>query len=174
MFDFSLHQTLRGKYIGWGQILIREQFDCVWPRTTRGCSSLTNLDAVARSRRHAQMHSDDQASVNSSVTRSDRSRCCGSADCLAATTNFIDSMDDAVVRSGRFGRLIPVPPPDVQESVEIVAYYLKRVADQSDANRTSRVRVPGQDRLTAIIEPLFGACREDSKFYCVLQISRRP
>jgi hypothetical protein len=51
-----------------------------------------------------------------------------------------------------------------------VAYYLKRLADQSDANRKSQVRVPGQDRLTAIIEPLFEACREDSIFYCVADL----
>jgi SpoVK/Ycf46/Vps4 family AAA+-type ATPase len=110
------------------------------------------------------MHSDEQASVNELLVQIDRVLRLGRL--LAATTNFIDSMDDAVMRSGRFGRFIPVPPPNAQESVEILAYYLRRLADQPDTQRTSNVRVPEQDRLPAIIEPLYEENRENKRFYC--------
>ena len=152
---------LRGRYLGWGQIMIREQFDWLAENDKR-MVIIDELDAIARSRRHSQVHSDDQASVNELLVQIDR--VLGLGRLLAATTNFVDSMDDAVMRSGRFGRFIPVPPPNAHESVEIVAYYLKRLADQSDTQRTSNVRFPEQDRLAAIIEPLYEEYREDQKF----------
>jgi SpoVK/Ycf46/Vps4 family AAA+-type ATPase len=84
---------------------------------------------------------------------------------MVATTNFIGSMDDAVMRSGRFGRFIPVPPPDLDESIAIVNYYLKRLDVGSD-RMAFRIRVPDKDCLEAIIEPLFNKNRASAKFYC--------
>ena len=141
---------LSGKYIGWGQIMIREQFDWLSENDKR-MLIIDELDAVARSRQESQMHSDEKACVNELLVQLDRVLRLGRL--MVATTNFIGSMDDAVLRSGRFGRFIPVPPPDVEESVEIVGYYLKELASTMARKASLRIRVPERNCVRAIIEP---------------------
>jgi SpoVK/Ycf46/Vps4 family AAA+-type ATPase len=154
---------LRGAFIGWGQIMIREQFDWLAENENR-MLIIDELDAVARSRQEFQMHSDEKACVNELLVQLDRVLSLGRL--MVATTNFIGSMDEAVMRSGRFGRFIPVPPPDLQESVAIVDYYLKQLDAGFEKGKAFRVRVPDKDRLEAIIQPLYNESRESGKFYC--------
>jgi SpoVK/Ycf46/Vps4 family AAA+-type ATPase len=153
---------LRGPYVGWGQIMIREQFDWLAENDKR-MLIIDELDAVARSRQEFQMHSDEKACVNELLVQMDR--VLGLGRLMVATTNFIGSMDDAVMRSGRFGRFIPVPPPDLDESIAIVNYYLRRLDVGSD-RMAFRIRVPDKDCLEAIIEPLYNENRASAKFYC--------
>ena len=40
-----------------------------------------------------------------------------------ATTNRLDSIDAALLRKGRFHHIIHIPPPSVQERVELVQYF---------------------------------------------------
>ena len=40
-----------------------------------------------------------------------------------ATTNRLDSIDAALLRKGRFHHIIHIPPPNVQERVELVQYF---------------------------------------------------
>ena len=154
---------LRGPYVGWGQIMIREQFDWLAENDKR-MLVIDELDAVARSRQEFQMHSDEKACVNELLVQLDRVLSLGRL--MVATTNFIGSMDDAVMRSGRFGRFIPVPPPDLQESIAILYYYLRRLELGSMQCRTFKIHVPDKDGLEAIIEPLCRENRERAKFYC--------
>jgi SpoVK/Ycf46/Vps4 family AAA+-type ATPase len=44
---------------------------------------------------------------------------------LIATTNYPDSLDDALVRPGRFGRRIEVPYPTDEEIEKLVRYVEK-------------------------------------------------
>ena len=127
-----------GIYVGWGQIMIREQFDWLAENDKR-MLIIDELDAVARSRQELQMHSDEKACVNELLVQMDRVLRLGRL--MVATTNFIGSMDEAVMRSGRFGRFIPVPPPDLQESVEIVDYYLKSLEVPNNAESMFRIHV---------------------------------
>lgn len=141
---------LRGHYIGWGQIMIREQFDWVAEHEQR-MLVIDELDAVARSRRMEAggMHSDEMANVNELLVQLDRVSRLGRL--VVGTTNFIDSLDDAVIRSGRFGRFIPVPPPGIEESVEIVNYYLKRLAVDVSDESFPRVSVPEMEDVRLVL-----------------------
>ena len=103
--------------------MIREHFDWLAENDKR-MLVIDELDAIARSRQDLHMHSDEKACVNELLVQLDRVLSLGRL--MVATTNFIASMDDAVMRSGRFGRFIPVPPPDLHESIAIVDYYLRR------------------------------------------------
>jgi hypothetical protein len=154
---------LRGIYVGWGQIMIREQFDWLAENDKR-MLIIDELDAVARSRQDLQMHSDEKACVNELLVQMDRVLRLGRL--LVATTNFIGSMDDAVVRSGRFGRFIPIPPPDLDESLEILNYYLKALNFPSDPENWLRIQVPEYQRLQAIIEPLYVENLRAGRLYC--------
>ncbi len=154
---------LRAPFIGWGQIRIREQFDWLAERESR-MLIIDELDGVAHSRHERQMHTDDKASVNELLIQVDRVLRLGRL--LAATTNFIGSLDEALTRSGRFGRFIPVAPPDLDEAVQIVAFYLGALAGEPASDATPAVRVPEVGRIRAILGPLFARERDEGRFFC--------
>ena len=129
---------------------------------------IDELDAVARSRHESQMHADEKACVNELFVQLDRVLQLGRL--MVATTNFIGSMDDAVLRSGRFGRFIPIHPPDVDESVEIVGYYLKRLGTSISLDTNVKIQLPDSSCIRAIIEPLYGENLKTGSFYCVADL----
>jgi ATPase family associated with various cellular activities (AAA) len=154
---------LSGPYIGWGQIKIREQFDWLAENDKR-MLIIDEFDAVARSRHVGQMHSDEKSCVNELLVQIDRVSRLGRL--LAATTNFIGALDEAVVRSGRFGQFIPIPPPDLHESVEILAFYLDRLDKLAGRESTLKVHIPERSSLEAVVEPLYKENLENEMFFC--------
>jgi hypothetical protein len=154
---------LRGLYVGWGQIMIREQFDWLAENDKR-MLIIDELDAVARSRHEAQMHSDEKACVNELLVQMDRVLLLNRL--LVATTNFVASMDDAVLRSGRFGRFIPVAPPDLDECIEILTYYLQRLTVPRDPQAKLRFRIPDRQNLRPIIAPLHSQNVHSGNLFC--------
>ena len=158
---------LIGRYIGWGQIMIREQFDWLAENDKR-MLIIDELDAVARSRHESQMHADEKACVNELLVQLDRVLRLGRL--MVATTNFISSMDDAVLRSGRFGRFIPIHPPDVDESVEIIGYYLNQRDMPTGLDTNVKIRLPEQSCIRGIVEPLLGENLKTGSFYCVADL----
>jgi SpoVK/Ycf46/Vps4 family AAA+-type ATPase len=144
--------------------MIREQFD--WAaQHERRMLVIDEIDAVARSRRLMDnMHSDEMANVNELLVQLDRVSHLGRL--VVGTTNFITSLDDAVVRSGRFGRFVPVPPPDIDEAIDILNYYLKSLVDHEDTNNQPRVQVPEAEELRSILRPLFAENAAEHRFFC--------
>ncbi|KAF5365739.1 hypothetical protein D9758_003350 [Tetrapyrgos nigripes] len=53
---------------------------------------------------------------------------------VMAATNFPESLDQALVRPGRFDRHIAVPLPDVRGRVQILQHHMKNVTTSSDAD----------------------------------------
>ncbi|MFP2925401.1 AAA family ATPase [Pyxidicoccus sp. 3LG] len=153
---------LRGPYIGWGQLMIREQFDWVAEREKR-MLVIDELDAVARSRRSGQMHEDDRASVNELLVQLDRASRLGRL--VVGTTNYVSSLDDAAIRSGRFGLFVPVPPPDLDEAVAILAYYLERLTRREGLG-APEVTVPARAELRSALAPLFESNIDELRFFC--------
>ena len=143
---------LRGEYIGWGQIRVREQFDWLIERDRR-MLVLDELDAVARSRRdRGGMHSDEKATVNELLVQLDRAS--QHRRIVVGTTNYVGSLDDAVIRSGRFGVFIPVPPPDVPAATKILAYYLRQLAD-AQAEQALKLVTPSEDSFAPLLTDVF-------------------
>lgn len=131
---------LRGAYISWGQIMIREHFDWV-AENERRMLVIDELDAVARSRRNnGNMHTDEMADVNELLVQLDRVSRLGRI--VVGTTNYVGSLDDAIIRSGRFGTFIPVPPPDLDAAAKIVMYYLSAVTSAGGARVRGSKRLP--------------------------------
>ena len=56
---------------------------------------------------------------------------------VIATTNRPDILDPALIRPGRFDRLVYVPPPDRQSRLEILKLYTKKVPLADDVNLES-------------------------------------
>ena len=154
---------LRGPYIGWGQLMIREQFNWLAEKGSR-MLIIDELDAVARSRRKGQMHEDEMASVNELLVQVDKVLRLGRL--IAGTTNFIGSLDEALTRSGRFGRYIPIGPPDIEEAVKIVNYYLKLLISPAGPETRLRVSVPPEHSVKDILVPMFEENRQQRNLFC--------
>jgi len=157
---------LRGAYVGWGQILIKEQFNWVAAGANR-MLVFDELDAIARSRRGGDrgwMISDEMADVNELLVQLDRVTRLGRI--IVGTTNYIDSLDDAVVRSGRFGRFIPVGPPDVDESVAILVYYLEQIRSSAAQQECPPVEIPSTEQIRSLIAPLIEKNQGDNCHFC--------
>jgi SpoVK/Ycf46/Vps4 family AAA+-type ATPase len=110
------------------------------------------------------MHSDEKANVNELLVQLDRASRLGRL--VVGTTNYVKSLDDAVVRSGRFGRFIPVAPPDIDEAMDILEYYLKSLTGQSDLDKQMHVQVPEAIHLRSILQPLFAENAREHRFFC--------
>ncbi|HQZ67531.1 MAG TPA: ATP-binding protein [Planctomycetaceae bacterium] len=83
---------LRGAYVGWGQILIKEQFNWVAAGANR-MLVFDELDAIARSRRGGEggwMISDEMADVNELLVQLDRVTRLGRI--VVGTTNYIATL----------------------------------------------------------------------------------
>ncbi|TFK76445.1 ATP-dependent peptidase [Pluteus cervinus] len=53
---------------------------------------------------------------------------------VIAATNFPESLDQALVRPGRFDRIIAVPLPDVRGRVQILQHHMKGVTTSTDVD----------------------------------------
>lgn len=95
----------------------------------------------------------DMASVNELLVQTDR--ILGLGRLIVGTTNFIGSLDEALTRSGRFGRYIPIGPPDFEESVGIISYYLGKLTAQCGRGSRLRISVPEEPAIKSILIRLF-------------------
>jgi SpoVK/Ycf46/Vps4 family AAA+-type ATPase len=154
---------LRGVYISWGQVMIREHFDWV-AENERRMLVIDELDAVARSRRNnGNMHTDEMADVNELLVQLDRVSRLGRI--VVGTTNYVGSLDDAIIRSGRFGTFIPVPPPNLDAAAKIATYYLSAVTSAGDGVRP-RVEALAVGEVRSLLEAAIGECKQEQRFYC--------
>ncbi|MBL0695653.1 ATP-binding protein [Comamonas sp. JC664] len=153
---------LRGEYIGWGQIRVREQFNWLAERERR-MLVIDEFDAIARSRRGDQMHSDEKSTVNELLVQLDKVTRLGRI--VVATTNHIDALDDAVLRTGRFGSFVPVGPPDLAAAGEILDFYLRRFARVAAEQPQLRVSIPTLEVLLPLLRPVMSANASESRAF---------
>ncbi|MFP2961252.1 AAA family ATPase [Myxococcus sp. 1LA] len=153
---------LRGEYIGWGQIRVREQFNWLAEREQR-MLVIDEFDAIARSRRGGEMHSDEKSTVNELLVQLDKVTRLGRI--VVATTNDVDALDDAVLRTGRFGSFVPVGPPDVEAAADILDFYLRQFARVAAEQPQLRVLIPSRDALLPLLRPVMSANASESRAF---------
>ncbi len=82
---------------------------------------IDEIDAIA-SDRSGRMTTSEQQMVNQLLTELESQN---DADIVVfAATNYLDDVDDAILRSGRFDERVEVPPPDRQARLEILGLEL--------------------------------------------------
>ncbi|OBZ83759.1 ATP-dependent zinc metalloprotease YME1 [Choanephora cucurbitarum] len=84
-----------------------------------------------------------------------------------AATNFPELLDKALVRPGRFDRLVNVPLPDVRGRIEILKHHMKKiqVAKEVDVSVVARGTpgFSGADLANLVNQAAIQASRENSK-----------
>lgn len=126
-------------YVGMGAKRVRELF--AEARKNKPCVVfIDEIDSVGASRTKLASNSEDNQTINALLKEMDgfTSR---EGIFLIAATNNVDSLDSALIRSGRFDRQIHVNPPrDYRVRTELFKYYLKnlKVADDIDIEAVSK------------------------------------
>lgn len=84
-----------------------------------------------------------------------------------AATNFPELLDKALVRPGRFDRMVNVPLPDVRGRIEILKHHMKKiqVAKEVDVSVVARGTpgFSGADLANLVNQAAIQASRENSK-----------
>ncbi|KAJ3275405.1 ATP-dependent zinc metalloprotease FTSH 4, mitochondrial [Terramyces sp. JEL0728] len=118
-------------YVGVGARRVRELFAAAKKRSP--CIIfIDELDAVG-SKRSGKDQSYMRQTLNQLLVEMDGFNS-SSGVILIAATNTPDSLDKALVRPGRFDRLVPVPLPDVKGRQQILKVHMREVSFGPDVN----------------------------------------
>lgn len=132
-------KVVNNAFVGTGPARIEKLFETA--RNHAPCIIfIDEIDAIGHSRGSARGHSEDDKVMGSLLQEMN-----GFEDrddiFIIAATNRVDSLDEALVRSGRFDRQVYVnPPSDWTERRDMFKYYLKgySLADDVDIDALSK------------------------------------
>lgn len=119
-------------FVGVGALRVRKLFELA-RQNAPSIVFIDEIDAIGKKRGRNVMASNDEAeqTLNQLLTEMDGFRKNENITIIAAT-NRIDILDDALLRPGRFDRIIQIPLPDYHSRIAILKLYLKnRTLDPS-------------------------------------------
>lgn len=90
---------------------------------------IDEVDSIISDRNGGSSNDEAQRTTNAFLTEAVRVR--GRGVVLIAATNFLDRLDAAAIREGRFDYKIEVPPPDLAARIGLLAGALQREAPSS-------------------------------------------
>ncbi len=100
----------------------------IFSQAKRRCPSLLfidELDAIGFSRNEFQSHTDQRATINQLLIELENLQ--GHDVLVVGATNYLESLDGALKRSGRFDWKIPIFPPDKNERKTMYELYFSRL-----------------------------------------------
>ena len=122
------------KFIGEGSRLVRDLFELAAEREP-AVIFIDEIDAVASKRTDSKTSGDAevQRTMMQLLSEMDGFDDRGEVRIMAATNRF-DMLDEAILRPGRFDRLIEVPKPDVEGREKILAIHTRDMNVASDVD----------------------------------------
>jgi len=129
------------KYIGEGARLVRELFDLAKKKAPT-IIFIDEIDAVGASRTEANTSGDRevQRTLMQLLAGMDGFENRGDVKIIGAT-NRIDILDKALLRPGRFDRIIEIPLPDIQGRLSILQVHSRSLSLADDINLTEIARI---------------------------------
>jgi proteasome regulatory subunit len=155
------------KYIGEGARIVREVFRLA-RRKAPTILFIDEIDAIAAKRLDIGTSGERevQRTLMQLLAELDGFDPLGDVKVIAAT-NRIDILDPAILRPGRFDRLIFIPPPDEKGRYEIFRIHTRRMklADDVDLQHLARITegATGADIKAIVTEAGYFAIRENRK-----------
>ena len=127
-FKYVNGSELEGMYKGEGAARVRKLFDGMrWDKVSR-ILFIDEFDSIAQKRGNAMNVSSGQL-LNQLLVELDGFRQ-NSNIVVIASTNFVSKLDPAVLRPGRFDKIINIPLPAMQGRKEIIEYYVKKTQSE--------------------------------------------
>jgi ATP-dependent 26S proteasome regulatory subunit len=118
---------INSKWIGESQHNVRRFFAQAKKRSP-SVLFIDELDSVGFSRGEDQAHTDQKSTINQMLIEFNSLK--DNDVVVIATTNFISTLDSALIRSGRLGWKIPIFPPEKQERHDLFQYYLSHFLNE--------------------------------------------
>jgi proteasome regulatory subunit len=156
------------KYIGEGARLVRELFDLAKKKGPT-IIFIDEIDAVGASRTEANTSGDRevQRTLMQLLAGMDGFENRGDVKIIAAT-NRIDILDKALLRPGRFDRIIEIPLPDADGRLSILKVHSRSLAVADDVNLMEIAQLTegrnGADLYAICMEAGMFAIRKESPF----------
>ncbi|MFA7285045.1 MAG: ATP-dependent zinc metalloprotease FtsH [Candidatus Absconditabacterales bacterium] len=126
--------------VGMGAAKVRELFGKA-KLTSPSIVFIDEIDAIGKKRGsgHTGGHQEQEQTLNQILTEMDGFEQ-GTNVIVIAATNRPDTLDPALLRSGRFDRKVLVGNPNFEERLEIIRYYLKNKTVEKGYNIESLAR----------------------------------
>ncbi|MEM4541788.1 MAG: proteasome-activating nucleotidase [Desulfurococcaceae archaeon] len=167
---------LVNKYIGEGARIVREVF-ALARRKAPAIVFIDEVDAIAAKRIEIGTSGERevQRTLMQLLAEMDGFRPLDRVKVLAAT-NRIDILDPAILRPGRFDRVIEIPLPDKNGRVQIFKIHTRRVKLKGDIDYQYLAEVTegfsGADIRLAVIEAGYIAIRENRRYVTMSDLLR--
>ncbi|MEM2014191.1 MAG: proteasome-activating nucleotidase [Desulfurococcaceae archaeon] len=167
---------LVNKYIGEGARIVREVF-ALARRKAPAIVFIDEVDAIAAKRIEIGTSGERevQRTLMQLLAEMDGFRPLDRVKVLAAT-NRIDILDPAILRPGRFDRVIEVPLPDKNGRVQIFKIHTRRVKLKGDIDYQYLAEITegfsGADIRLAVIEAGYIAIRENRRYVTMSDLLR--
>ncbi|MEM1878487.1 MAG: proteasome-activating nucleotidase [Desulfurococcaceae archaeon] len=167
---------LVNKYIGEGARIVREVF-ALARRKAPAIVFIDEVDAIAAKRIEIGTSGERevQRTLMQLLAEMDGFRPLDRVKVLAAT-NRIDILDPAILRPGRFDRVIEIPLPDKNGRVQIFKIHTRRVKLKGDIDYQHLAEITegfsGADIRLAVIEAGYIAIRENRRYVTMSDLLR--
>jgi AFG3 family protein len=112
-------------YVGVGSSRVRQLFDDA-KKHAPSIIYIDEIDAVAKKRDHAGTHEENENTLNQLLVEMDGFDTNANV-IVVGSTNLVDTLDPALLRPGRFDRIIQVSLPTFEEREAIFELYLKKL-----------------------------------------------
>ena len=141
-------QDLTSKYVNESAAVIKALFE---QAADQPCVVFFDeFDSIAQSRGASNMHNEDRKIVTTLLSELDTAR--SRRIVIVAATNYVDQIDAAIARDGRFDFRIDVPYPDLQARLAILKGLLGRYGVQAQDSVLEHVARLWERRSSAFIE----------------------
>jgi proteasome regulatory subunit len=142
------------KYIGEGARLVRELFQLARQKSP-SILFIDELDAIGASRYEASTSGDREVQRTLMQLLSEMDGFSPRGDVkIVAATNRPDMLDSALLRPGRFDRLVEIPRPDLESRKEIFAIHTRRMALAPDVDLARLALLVGDQSTGADIKAI--------------------
>lgn len=163
------------KYIGEGARLVRELFDLA-KKKAPSIIFIDELDAIGSRRIDSSTSGDRevQRTLMQLLAEIDGFEPLGNVKLIGAT-NRPDTLDEALMRPGRFDRIIEIPLPDREGRLEILKIHTKRMnMKEVDLGKIADITegFSGADLRAAAVEAGMFAIREGRDFVTMRDLAR--
>lgn len=160
-------------FVGRGPARVRKLFKTA-SETAPCIVFIDELDSIGRSRRMSNMNSEQENTLNQLLTCMDGLDTSNNGVIVMAATNRLELLDPALLRAGRFDRIVQCPLPDRAGRLEILLVHSRKVmlADDVDLDKIARLTpgTSGADLSTIVNEGMVFTARITS--VCLVMITK--
>lgn len=163
-FLFASGSEFDEMFVGVGAKRVRELFAAARKKAP-SIIFIDELDAIG-SKRNARDSAYMKQTLNQLLVEMDGFEQ-GEGVVVIAATNFLEALDPALVRPGRFDRIVAVPLPDVRGRVQILKHHMKGIVTSPEVDLTILARgtpgFSGADLQNMVNQAAIQASKEHAK-----------